>query len=54
MLLGFCLYWILQVGLDLLGQLLNGKVSIPNDDTVASIAGENYRIMWPVRYCWHR
>ena len=46
MLLGFCLYWILQVGLDLLGQLLNGKVSIPNDDTVASIAGENYRIMW--------
>ena len=45
MLLGFCLYWILQVGLDLLGQLLNGKVSIPNDDTVASIAGENYRIM---------
>lgn len=46
LLLGFCLYWILQVGLDLLGQLMNGKVSIPNDDTVASIAGENYRIMW--------
>ena len=46
MLLGFCVYWLMQVGIDLLGQLLAGNVTIPNDSTVSSIAGENYRIMW--------
>ena len=46
MLLGFCIYWLLQVGLDVIGQLLPGNVAVPNDDTIASIAGENYRIMW--------
>ena len=46
MLLGFCIYWLLQVGLDVIGQLLSGNVDIPNDDTISSIAGENYRIMW--------
>ena len=46
MLLGFCIYWLLQVGLDVVGQLLSGNVDVPNDDTIASIAGENYRIMW--------
>ncbi len=46
MLLGFCVYWLLQVGLNVVGQLLSGNVDIPNDDTIASIADENYRIMW--------
>ena len=46
MLLGFCIYWLLQVGLDVIGQCLSGNVDIPNDDTISSIAGENYRIMW--------
>ena len=46
MLLGFCIYWLLQVGLDVIGQFLSGNMDIPNDDTISSIAGENYRIMW--------
>ena len=46
MLMGFCIYWLLQVGIDLVGQLLSGSVEVPNDDTIASIAGENYRMMW--------
>lgn len=46
MLLGFCIYWLLQVGLDVVGQFLSGNMDIPNDDTISSIAGENYRIMW--------
>ncbi len=46
MLLGFCIYWLLQVGLQLVGQLMPGSVEVPNDDTIASIAGEDYRIMW--------
>lgn len=46
MLLGFCIYWLLQVGLQLVGQLMPENVGVPNDDTIASIAGENYRIMW--------
>ena len=46
MLLGFCIYWLLQVGLDMIGQFLSGNMDIPNDDTISSIAGENYRIMW--------
>ncbi len=46
MLMGFCIYWLLQIGLDFVGQLLAGSAEIPNDDTITSIAGENYRIMW--------
>ena len=46
MLLGFCIYGLLQVGLDVIGQFLSGTMDIPNDDTISSIAGENYRIMW--------
>ena len=46
MLLGFCIYWLLQVGLDVIGQFLSGNMDIPNDDTISSIADENYRIMW--------
>ena len=46
MLVGFCIYWLLQVGIGLIGDLLSGNIDIPNDDTIASIADENYRIMW--------
>lgn len=46
MLVGFCIYWLLQVGIGIIGDLLSGNIAIPNDDTIASIADENYRIMW--------
>ena len=46
MLVGFCIYWLLQVGIGIIGDLLSGNIDIPNDDTIASIADENYRIMW--------
>lgn len=46
MLVGFMLYWLLEVAIDLIGTLLSGQVSVPNDDTVSAIAGENYRVMW--------
>lgn len=46
MLVGFCIYWLLQVGVGIIGDLLSGNIDVPNDDTIASIADENYRIMW--------
>lgn len=46
MLLGFMIYWLLQVAIDLVGTLLSGRVSVPNDETVSAIAGTNYRMMW--------
>jgi membrane protease YdiL (CAAX protease family) len=46
MLLGFCIYWLLQAGIGIIGDLLSGRVDIPNDNTIAAIADENYRIMW--------
>jgi hypothetical protein len=45
-LLGFAVYWLLEVGLSLLSTLLVQEVTIPNDDTVQAIAGINYRVMW--------
>lgn len=46
MLLGFCIYWLLEVGIGLVGTLLPRQVSVPNDNTVTTIAGENYWLMW--------
>jgi membrane protease YdiL (CAAX protease family) len=45
-LLGFALYWILEVGLSLLSTLRVQEDTIPNDDTIQAIAGINYRVMW--------
>jgi hypothetical protein len=45
-LLGFAVYWLLEVGISLLSALLVQEVTIPNDDTVQAIAGINYRVMW--------
>ncbi len=44
--LGFCAYLLLMILPDVLWFFLPGDASIPNDDTIRSIASENYRIMW--------
>lgn len=45
-LIGFMVYWVLMVCFSALVELLGISTWVPNDDTISSIAGENYRIMW--------
>lgn len=45
-LIGFMVYWVLMVCFSALVELLGLSTWVPNDDTISSIAQENYRIMW--------
>ena len=44
--LGLCAYLLLTILPQALFSLLPGEITIPNDDTIAAIAEENYRVMW--------
>ena len=46
LLVGFCAYWVLGVCLSALEGFLGIDPWIPNDDTVAEIAGVSYKVMW--------
>ncbi len=45
-LIGFCAYWVLNVGLTAATDLFGLSTWVPNDDTVTALAGANYNVMW--------
>lgn len=46
LLVGFCAYWVLSFCLTTAVELMGFSPWVPNDDTVAEIAGGNFRLMW--------
>lgn len=46
LLIGFCTYWVLSVCLSALVELFGINAWVPNDDTIAEIAGVSYQVMW--------
>lgn len=46
LLFGFCLYELFEILMSLSFKAIYPNFATPNDDTISTIAGENYAVMW--------